>query len=201
MSVTGPRPPAQLRRYAHQDPGDGVCLMEYVSLLAGAPFGDDPACVHPLLNVLGRLVNDAMSDEGRNELLVLAPALAATGAVSGPYSTERIEYVCRRAVRSATAAGTRAGRRALRREHAAARRCRAPGRGKVARWVRLHGPARRTAETAVRTLARLPVQEADHALYRLLADCAEATGVRAGDRRQPRPAGGAPSLSATGLSR
>jgi len=184
MSVTDPRPPTELRRYAHQDPGDGMCLMEYVSVMAGAPFSDDPPCVHPLLNVLGRIVNDAMSDENRDDLLTLAPALAVTGTLGGPRSTEQIEYVCWQTGCSATAPGSRAERKARRRQGTAARRCCAPSRGRAARWVRLHGPARRAAETAVRTLARLPTQEeADRALYRLLVKCVEAVGVRVADRR------------------
>lgn len=72
----------QLSAGAHLAPEDGRCLMEYVSALAGAPFGDHPSCTDPTLAELARLVNDAISDAGRNSLVDLAPALAATPRTS-----------------------------------------------------------------------------------------------------------------------
>jgi hypothetical protein len=54
---------------AHLVPADGACLMEAVSQAAGEPWSDTPACTHPLLSHLARLVNDASSDQGRQELV------------------------------------------------------------------------------------------------------------------------------------
>jgi hypothetical protein len=54
--------------------------MEYVSVLAGAPFTDHPRCTHPALATLARLVNDWIDDDrARSELGRLAPDLIGTG--------------------------------------------------------------------------------------------------------------------------
>ncbi len=68
-----------LSRGAHNDPADGACLMEYVSLLAGERFSDRPTCTHPLLAQIARLVNDTSPDSVRHELAPLAPGLIGTG--------------------------------------------------------------------------------------------------------------------------
>jgi catechol 2,3-dioxygenase-like lactoylglutathione lyase family enzyme len=49
--------------------------MELASYLAGARWSDHPACTHPLLASLARLVNDHTSDAGRNELAGLVPSV------------------------------------------------------------------------------------------------------------------------------
>lgn len=49
--------------------------MEYASFLAGEPFSDQPGCTHPLLAELARMVNDSVSDAGRQRLLPLVPAV------------------------------------------------------------------------------------------------------------------------------
>jgi len=59
----------------HRDPRDGGCLMEWVSLLAGERWSDHPACTHPLLAHLARLVNDRVSDASRPALMHLLPML------------------------------------------------------------------------------------------------------------------------------
>jgi hypothetical protein len=66
----------------HLAPEDGVCLMEAVSIAAGLPFSDAPACTPPLLAHLARLVNDASSTAGRQRLSALIPALAASGSAT-----------------------------------------------------------------------------------------------------------------------
>src|SRR5699024_5476182 len=38
----------------HNDPRDGACLMEYVSVLAGEKFSDRPSCTDRLLSHLAR---------------------------------------------------------------------------------------------------------------------------------------------------
>jgi hypothetical protein len=58
--------------------------MEAVSIAAGLPFSDAPTCTPPLLAHLARLVNDASSPAGRQELGGLVPALAAASPVGSP---------------------------------------------------------------------------------------------------------------------
>jgi hypothetical protein len=54
--------------------------MEYVSLLAGQRFSDDPLCTHRALASLARLVNDHIgNDEVRAGLAELAPDLLVLG--------------------------------------------------------------------------------------------------------------------------
>lgn len=59
----------------HLHPDDGACLMEYVSVLAGETFSDDPPCTPVALAIVARLVNDAMSDSARQSLARRAPGL------------------------------------------------------------------------------------------------------------------------------
>lgn len=65
-----------LRRGRHQDPREGSCLMEYVSVLAGERFSDRPRCTPPVLAWLAQRVNDGVSDTARTELVLRAPLLA-----------------------------------------------------------------------------------------------------------------------------
>ncbi|WBQ04496.1 hypothetical protein [Kribbella sp. CA-293567] len=64
-----------LSRGRHRDPRRGGCFMEYASYLAGVPWSDSPDCTHPLLALIGREVNDEMSDAGRTMLVPLVPAV------------------------------------------------------------------------------------------------------------------------------
>lgn len=64
-----------LRAGRHQHPGDGMCLMEYVSILAGDEFTDAPRCTDPLLAELARMVNDSIGGDVRPELASLATGL------------------------------------------------------------------------------------------------------------------------------
>ncbi|MGH9227160.1 MAG: hypothetical protein ACRD07_00255 [Acidimicrobiales bacterium] len=65
----------ELTRGKHRNPRKGACFMELVSYLAGEPWSDHPACTHPLLAALARLVNDHTSDAGRRNLVELAPSV------------------------------------------------------------------------------------------------------------------------------
>ena len=47
--------------------------MELVSFVAGEPWSDHPACTHPLLGSLARMVNDHTSDAARPRLAPLIP--------------------------------------------------------------------------------------------------------------------------------
>jgi hypothetical protein len=59
----------------HRNPRTGACFMELASLLAGERWSDHPACTHPLLATLARLVNDHTSDAGRQRLADLIPSV------------------------------------------------------------------------------------------------------------------------------
>jgi hypothetical protein len=64
-----------LSRGKHRNPRRGACLMELTSFLAGERWTDHPACTHPLVAALARLVNDNTSDAERQRLTVFVPAL------------------------------------------------------------------------------------------------------------------------------
>lgn len=66
-----------LRTGWHLGPDDGTCLMEHVSQVAGLKFTDTPRCTDPLLAALAQLVNDAVSDRARPQLLSFARQLAS----------------------------------------------------------------------------------------------------------------------------
>jgi hypothetical protein len=63
----------QLSRGKHRNPRKGACFMELASYLAGERWSDHPACTHPMLATLARLVNDHTSDTGRPRLGRLVP--------------------------------------------------------------------------------------------------------------------------------
>jgi hypothetical protein len=65
----------QLSRGRHRHPRKGACFMEMASYLAGERWSDHPACTHPLLAALARLVNDHTSDERRGALVELIPSV------------------------------------------------------------------------------------------------------------------------------
>jgi hypothetical protein len=70
-----------LTRGKHKRPRHGACLMEYVSVLSGGPFTDEPACTDPTLATIARAVNDCSGDETRQRLAVLASDLSVAGRV------------------------------------------------------------------------------------------------------------------------
>lgn len=74
-----PAAPALLSRGRHADPGDGACAMELASALAGEPWSDHPACVHPVLAAVARAVNDGTGEAGRARLAALVPTMIGTG--------------------------------------------------------------------------------------------------------------------------
>jgi hypothetical protein len=57
----------------HRNPRKGACFMEMASFLAGERWSDHPACTHPLLASLARLVNDSLSDDDRPGIVGLIP--------------------------------------------------------------------------------------------------------------------------------
>jgi hypothetical protein len=64
-----------LSRGKHRNPRKGACFMEMASFLAGQRWSDHPACTHPLLAAVARLVNDNTSDAGRQRLVELIPSV------------------------------------------------------------------------------------------------------------------------------
>jgi hypothetical protein len=68
----------RLDKGKHDNPGAGACLLEVVSLLAGEPFSDDPACASPILGDYGRALNDALPDARRQRLIPYAPRIVGT---------------------------------------------------------------------------------------------------------------------------
>jgi len=71
-------PDLHLAAGKHDSPDAGVCLLEAVSLVAGEPFTDHPACVSPVLGAFGRALNDAMPDGERQQLARLVPLLVGS---------------------------------------------------------------------------------------------------------------------------
>ncbi len=64
-----------LSRGRHRSAKQGACFMEYASVLAGERWSDHPACTHPAVASLARLVNDCMDDAYRSELAPLVPSV------------------------------------------------------------------------------------------------------------------------------
>jgi hypothetical protein len=174
-----------LRAGAHLFPEEGACIMEYVSLLSGAPFNDHPRCTDPSVAALARLVNDSSSDAQRPLLTAFAPLLAA----AAPVDARRTAAVVRAVVRTASgAAGDTALRRRLR--HAERRQERVRGEGPMAALARRldplyrRGPGRRHLEASVAALHALPEPQRDAALIATLT-AALAVAVPAPPRPSP----------------
>ena len=74
-TVTAPDLMPVLSRGKHRNPRRGACFMEMASFLAGERWSDHPACTHPLLARLARLVNDSVTDQGRTQLIPLIPSV------------------------------------------------------------------------------------------------------------------------------
>ncbi|MEJ2868086.1 hypothetical protein WCD74_09945 [Actinomycetospora sp. OC33-EN08] len=81
---------------SHASAEAGTCLMEQVALTAGEPFSDRPGCTPTALAALAQQVNDRVSDEARDRLLPLVPALAAS-ASDDPCRSWELVAVCARA--------------------------------------------------------------------------------------------------------
>src|SRR5687767_6214603 len=100
MSGSSPEGLPVLAAGAHLGPEDGVCLMEYVSVLAGERFSDHPACTDPGLAFLAQLINDAVSDAGRPRLAPFAAELTVLGPVDAIGSARLVLAAVARASRS-----------------------------------------------------------------------------------------------------
>lgn len=167
--------PGRLSVGSHLSPEDGTCLMEAVSVAAHLPWGDAPSCTHPLLAHLARLVNDTMSEEGRQTLTDLIPGLVSAG-------TTEPSAVVRVSARVAAACTERAlalhsNLLLVHLHHVAVAQLRrdqlTEGRDlglgvRSWRWLFSRGPAARGVEAAVAACLRLPEAERDAALRQLL---------------------------------
>lgn len=74
-AVNAPELMPVLSRGKHRNPRRGACFMEMASFLAGERWSDHPACTHPLLAHLARLVNDSVTDPLRSRLIPLIPSV------------------------------------------------------------------------------------------------------------------------------
>ena len=72
----------------HRNPRKGACFMEMASYLAGERWSDHPACTHPLLASLARLVNDSLPDQDRPRIVGLIPdVVGITGTAMPAFSS------------------------------------------------------------------------------------------------------------------
>ncbi|MGY1731702.1 hypothetical protein ACI798_09270 [Geodermatophilus sp. SYSU D01045] len=162
----------RLRAGSHAVPELGACLMEYVSVLAGATFDDHPRCTDPTVAALARLVNDASTDDGRPLLAAFAPVLVATGPLR---DARRTAAVVRAAVQAAGAAAEDGAVLARHLARAERRYARVTGTGLRAGLARRldplyrHGPGRHRLEASVDALRGLPGPRRDVALRATLA--------------------------------
>src|SRR5262249_24071144 len=70
----------KLSRGKHQSPGQGACVMELASMLAGEPFSDQPASVCPVIGSFVRAYNDSIDDERRQDLYQYAAKVVGSRA-------------------------------------------------------------------------------------------------------------------------
>jgi hypothetical protein len=167
----------ELRPGAHLVPEDGACLMEYVSVLTGAPFDDHPRCTDPTLAGVARLVNDACSDAHRPLLTAFAPLLAAAPRVDARGTAAIVRAVV---LTASGAVGGTALRRRLR--HVERRAERVGGDGPAAAAARRldplyrRGAGRRHLEASIAALHALPWRQRDEALIATLTAALAAAG-------------------------
>jgi hypothetical protein len=64
----------------HSSPREGACVMELASMLAGEPFGDQPASVCPVIGSLLRAYNDSVDDAMRQDLYEYAAKVVGSRA-------------------------------------------------------------------------------------------------------------------------
>ncbi|MDX6284241.1 MAG: hypothetical protein QOH03_5312 [Kribbellaceae bacterium] len=69
------------------------CVLELVSKLAREPWTDRPACVHPVLGSIARMVHDHSTKAGRRALLPFAPDFLETARV-GFDGSARLVALC-----------------------------------------------------------------------------------------------------------
>jgi hypothetical protein len=80
------------------------CVLEVASKLAGEPWTDRPASVHPVLGAIGRAVHDRSSRPARRALLPLAPSFIGTAQVGFEPSARLVALCVSTALTGSTAA-------------------------------------------------------------------------------------------------
>ncbi len=93
----------------HRNPRKGACFMEFASYLAGEKWSDQPACTHPLLAGLARLVNDNVTDDTRVTMVELVPRVVGLNSTDSRLHAA----ICIRAASIALPLSPRAHQRAL----------------------------------------------------------------------------------------
>jgi hypothetical protein len=180
---------------AHLTPTDGACLMELVSVLAGQPWSDHPACTDPTLATIARVVNDELSDPARQTLAQLAAELVGrTGdpAWVAPALVHRCLPMAEAHLGSPARRLRRHQRRALRRLTATGRR-----RPACPAWLYAWGPAQHAITGMVLALRRLPADRRDDALRAVLDAAVSVVPQRAPAAPAPDPAAAAGVWSTT----
>ncbi len=81
----------QISRGWHDNPEEGISVMELVSLLAGEPFSGAPACVSPVLTEFMERWNNDLDDATRQRLKKYAPLLIGTAGQEA--ADERREWM------------------------------------------------------------------------------------------------------------
>ncbi|AXK31881.1 hypothetical protein DVA86_03685 [Streptomyces armeniacus] len=152
--LPGPRP------YAHLHPGDGACLMEAASLLAGGPFTDTPRGTHPALAALARVVNDAVDEDTRRALWPLSATLAHAYPADRAFAPALVadavrEARCVRPYSRVLAVRWAVCARRVRKVRTGAARTDAPA-ARLSDTLWWRGPGRHHLEHAVRVLLRAP---------------------------------------------
>jgi hypothetical protein len=70
----------KLSKGKHSSPGDGACVMELASMLAGEKFTDHPESVCPAIGSFLRAYNDAVEDDRRQDLYAYAARVVGSRA-------------------------------------------------------------------------------------------------------------------------
>lgn len=70
----------RLSKGKHASPGEGACVMELASMLAGEPFSDRPTSVCPVVAGFLRAYNDRIDDERRQDLYGYAAEVVGSRA-------------------------------------------------------------------------------------------------------------------------
>jgi len=82
----------KLSKGKHSNPGDGACVMELASMLAGEPFTDHPASVCPVIGSFLRSYNDAIDDSRRQALYEYASKVVGSRGSHWARSDRLLEW-------------------------------------------------------------------------------------------------------------
>ncbi len=89
--------PFTLSPGAHENPQEGMCVMEMVSFLAGERWSDMPPCSSPAIARFCQVGNDNMPQEWRDKLQSYVPRLI--GTISPQHEQRRAEIAAWAAIR------------------------------------------------------------------------------------------------------